>query len=145
MSSGTLKRMRLSEQTIQYIDAFAEQEGFTGARKNVVVEQIIKEHQDMKSKETSFITQEVASTVQKEMRQVLNKILLGTNNTDRNTQVLIELVNGMMVNENVSDIVTTDDMEAQPVRTAKACVHERIKHMQQHKATQKHKRRRVEE
>lgn len=43
------------------------------------------------------------------MAKELKKILLGTNNADRNTQILIELVQGYMQSENINYIITTED------------------------------------
>ncbi|WP_054637625.1 hypothetical protein [Thalassobacillus sp. C254] len=53
------------------------------------------------------------------------------NNTDRNTQILLQLINGMMVNMNINNIMTTEDFETDGLKTAKEKVQQDIAHQKQ--------------
>ncbi|SDJ00390.1 hypothetical protein [Alteribacillus bidgolensis] len=140
MSEGILKRMRLSGDSVEYIEDYAREKGFPDGRMNRTVDLIIQEHKEMRERKENEqetgneMIQEVSDSVSKEMKKEVKRILLGTNNADRNTQILIELLNGLMIHNNISDIVTTDDMESKPVTTAKENVQDRIKHLQQKRA-----------
>lgn len=103
---------------------------------NRTINLIIQEHKEMKSaeeKESLFIDK-ISKGISKEINKEIRRIRLGTNNTDRNTQVIIELLNGLLLSNDVNDILTTDDLESKPVSTAKKTVQQRIENLQQKRA-----------
>lgn len=63
----------------------------------------------------------------------LKRIRLGTNSTDRNTQILIELLQGFMIMKNINRIPLTKDYKAQFLKDAEQLVKERITHLKQKK------------
>ncbi|CAN7242392.1 hypothetical protein LJR015_000919 [Peribacillus frigoritolerans] len=65
------------------------------------------------------------------LKEELTRIRLGTNDTDRNTQIMMEVLNGMLINDNVEGLVTSDVMEAEGITTAKNMIHERIENKRQ--------------
>jgi hypothetical protein len=132
--SDVVKRLRLSKESIDYIKWFSEQKGIP--HDNRTINTIIEEHKQFHTQDQfeETLINKISENVTKEMKKELKRILLGTNNADRNTQILIELMNGWMITNNISDIVTTDDIESQPIKTAKEAVQENIKHLQQKRA-----------
>jgi hypothetical protein len=56
---------------------------------------------------------------------------LGTNNADRNTQILIELLQGYIQMQNLEHIVTTDIYKPEFLTEIENLVHERITTMKQ--------------
>lgn len=67
----------------------------------------------------------------------LNRIRLGTNNTDRNTQILIELVQGHMQMQNLKHIITTDMIKPPFLTDVEKLVQESITNMKQRKDSKK--------
>lgn len=59
---------------------------------------ILAEHKELKNKHWNlqYISHTVAETVNERISNELKRVRLGTNNTDRNTQKLIELLQGYM-------------------------------------------------
>ncbi|XZF74544.1 hypothetical protein ACSBO6_13105 [Bacillus sp. AL-1R] len=49
----------------------------------------------------------------------------------RNTQIIIELFNGLMFNQNINDIITTDVLEQPGIKTAREFVQEQIENKRQ--------------
>ncbi|MGM0924643.1 MAG: hypothetical protein ACQEWW_26245 [Bacillota bacterium] len=94
---------------------------------------LVADHQRLKKNQWSlnYVAEAVTQNLHKTLREELARIRLGTNNTDRNTQILIELLNGIMINDSVDDILTTDQMEAKGLATAKNVVQERIENKRQ--------------
>jgi hypothetical protein len=106
---------------------------------------LVADHQRLKKEQWSlnYVAEAVTNNLYQTLREELIRIRLGTNNTDRNTQILMELLNGMMIHESVDDILTTDQMVAKGLATAKNIVQERIENKRQKRveweATRKNK------
>lgn len=116
---GLRARIKLSKEAGEYVDHIQNQYNFS--YKNQAIEKIIEDHksaESIKEKEKSMIAS-VSEAVAKDMKKEVSRILLGVNNTDRNTQVLVELINGMMINTNQKNILTTEEALAEGVTTAR--------------------------
>lgn len=96
---------------------------------------MIAEHKELSTQSWSlrYASSVVASRVSDSMAKELKKILLGTNNTDRNTQILIELIQGYMQGENINHIINTDDNMPPFLEETKELIHERITKQKQRK------------
>jgi hypothetical protein len=112
-------RIKLSKESGDYVDEIQHKYNFS--RRNHAIEKIIEDHKNLESlkeKEEKMIDS-VSSKISSEVKKEVSRVLLGVNNTDRNTQVLIELMNGMMINNSQENILTTEDHETDGVVTAK--------------------------
>jgi hypothetical protein len=99
------------------------------------IAQICKEHKEQQGNEWSlkYISEVVATNMKEVFKNELTKIRVGTNNVDRNTQILIELMNGLYFFEGYEDLISTNVAESQGVTTAKEAVQERITNQRQKK------------
>ncbi|MGG3801195.1 hypothetical protein [Metabacillus fastidiosus] len=128
-------RMKLSidENVNQYIKEYMEEHHikFVGE----AVSQICKEHKENKENEWSikYISEVVSNSMKEAFKEELNKIRLGANNADRNTQILIELMNGIYFFQNYENLITTSVQEMEAIKTAKNEVQDRITHQRQKK------------
>lgn len=117
--------------TEDYINDYMEENGirYTGE----AMGRICKEHEAAKNTEWSlnYVTEVVSKNLHDVLKSELTKIRLGANSADRNTQVLIELLNGYFFLESVDSIITTDKQEMGSVKIAKEVVAERISHARQ--------------
>lgn len=96
---------------------------------------MIAEHKELSTKtwNLQYVTNTVASHVNHVISEELKRILLGINNTDRNTQILIELLQGYMQAENIKGIFTTDMNTPEFFERTKKVVNERITKQKQRK------------
>lgn len=127
-----MKRFRFSKDSWEYIQDYAKKNNIP--YDNRTINHIIQEHKEFISTDSDkgdHLIDNISERISKEVNKEIRRIRLGTNNTDRNTQVIIELLNGLFVDQNINDILTTEDMESKPVHTAKTVVQERIQHLQQ--------------
>ncbi|CAH2464329.1 MULTISPECIES: hypothetical protein [Bacillus cereus group] len=129
---STIRRqVTMDQATEDYIKDYMEEHGirYTGE----AMGRICKEHEAAKSTEWSlnYITEVVSNNLHDVLKSELTKIRLGANSADRNTQVLIELLNGYFFLEGVDSIITTDKQEMESVKMAKKTVEERISHARQ--------------
>lgn len=126
-------QITLDEETDTYIKDYMEEHNIRYNGEAIV--RICREHQASKSTEWSlnYISEIVSKNLHDVLKSELNKIRLGANSADRNTQVLIELMNGyFFANDlDLESIITTDKIEVGGVKMAKEVVAERISHARQ--------------
>ncbi|MED5247539.1 hypothetical protein [Priestia sp. LL-8] len=127
------QRMKLSlnEETKKYIQAYMEENniGFTGE----AIAQICKEHKEARSNEWSlkYISEVVSNNLHQALKEELTKIRLGANSADKNTQILIEYMNGLFFHHGFDGLMTTDLQELDSTKVAKEAVEKRIANQRQ--------------
>lgn len=104
---------------------------------------ILEEHKRLSNNnfDLNFIINRVVSELKSEISNVISDIVseelkrvrMGTNNADRNTQVLIELVQGGMVATNNEVITTTDEYKPAFLNQVEKVVQKRISDLVQKK------------
>ncbi|PEB13092.1 hypothetical protein COK25_10250 [Bacillus cereus] len=129
---STIRRqVTMNQATEDYINDYMEEHGirYTGE----AMGRICKEHEAAKNTEWSlnYVTEVVSKNLHDVLKSELTKIRLGANSADRNTQILIELLNGYFFLEGVDSLITTDKQEMGSVKIAKEVVAERISHARQ--------------
>ncbi|PFS11369.1 hypothetical protein COK55_22835 [Bacillus cereus] len=126
-------KLSLSEDVHQYIQYYMDENNIT--HPGDAISKICMEHQASKNTEWSlnYISEIVSKNLHDILKSELTKIRLGANSADRNTQVLIELMNGyFFANDlDLESIITTDKIEVGGVKMAKEVVAERISHARQ--------------
>ncbi|MES5896417.1 hypothetical protein [Bacillus cereus group sp. RP43] len=124
-------QITLDEETDTYIKDYMEEHNIRYNGEAIV--RICREHQASKISEWSlnYISEVVSKNLHDVLKSELTKIRLGANSADRNTQILIELLNGYFFLEGVDSLITTDKQEMGSVKIAKEVVAERISHARQ--------------
>jgi len=124
-------KLSLNEETKQYIQAYMEENniGFTGE----AIAQICNEHKQAKSNEWSlkYISEVVSNNLHQALKDELTKIRLGANSADKNTQILIEYMNGLFFHHGFDGLMTTDLQELDSTKVAKEAVEKRIANQRQ--------------
>jgi len=116
-----LKNYRIKQETIDYIEKVALQQNIS---RQAAVDFIADEHK--KSNKTSVML--VAEAIGEYLRKDLVRIRLGTNNADKNSQILIELLNHLFIANEFKGCITTSQFKADGLRDAEIEVKERIEH-----------------
>ncbi|MGE7635411.1 hypothetical protein ACQKMZ_24895 [Bacillus paramycoides] len=126
-------KLSLSEDVHQYIQGYMDENNIS--HPGDAIAKICMEHQASQNTEWSlnYISEVVSKNLHDILKSELTKIRLGANSADRNTQVLIELMNGyFFANDlDLESIITTDKIEVGGVKMAKGVVAERISHARQ--------------
>lgn len=139
-------RYRIDENIHQYIKDYSVKKELPRESTSQALELIVREHKQLLSEKVNsnflaqVITQNVTSAVEEMIgagiTKELAKVRLGTNNTDRNTQKLIELVQGLLQLQNIDHIMTTD-MNAPPfLKQVDELIESRITEQKQRKDNQ---------
>ncbi|MCW1929577.1 hypothetical protein [Bhargavaea beijingensis] len=142
-------RIRMSQETLNYIDDYVLENNIPRGERSEGLERIIAEHEklsklnfqvDYLSEAVSkSVTESVQTALNKSISQEIKKVRLGTNNVDRNTQILIELLQGLLVFQNISSITTTNIYKPELLTVVENVVHERITNMKQKKDSKHNK------
>jgi hypothetical protein len=125
------RMISLDETTDQYIQAYMEEHHFRFPGE--AIEDICRKYRDEKEKEWSlqYITEVVSRNLHEVLKKELTKIRLGANSADKNSQILIELMNGLFFNQGAKGLMTTSIQEMDSVRVAREEVEKRIAHQRQ--------------
>lgn len=136
MTDRIYTRLRIREEVLEYIKDFAEGNNLSYKSTSQALEQIIYEHKEYTKNNWSLqyisetvsesVKQSVQATIQNTISSQINKVRLGTNNVDRNTQILIELLQGYMQMQNMTHIMTTDLNKPDFLNDVENLVHNRI-------------------
>ena len=119
------KHYKLNEDTIKIIEKFAEKN--TRGNATEALEKIVTEYanKDNVKIEDSFIQMLSLSLLEK-MKPDLTRIRLGSNGADKNTQIILELINGLYNHLGITSLVSTEDFKMPPIEKAETVVKNRI-------------------
>ena len=139
-------RYRIDPEANQYLKDYAAVNNLPLESSSLALELIIKEHKQLASEKVNMnlmaqiishnVTAAVSERIEASVAKELTRVRLGTNNTDRNTQKLIELVQGLLQLQNIDHIMTTD-MNAPPfLKQVDDLIESRITEQKQRKDNQ---------
>ena len=139
-------RYRIDEEVHQYLKDYAIKNELPRDSSSRALELVFREHKQLTSEKANMhlmsqvishnVTNSVQEMIEAGVAKEVNRIRLGTNNTDRNTQKLIELVQGLLQLQNIEHIMTTD-MNAPPfLKQVDELIESRITEQKQRKDNQ---------
>jgi hypothetical protein len=90
------KNYRLNNTEVEYISNYAKQHDCTDTE---ALRRILKEHsQSHENSATNFLIKEIADGVCETLDKLFTRMRLGVNNADKNSQIIIELLNSIYAN-----------------------------------------------
>ena len=94
---------------------------------------ICQKYQETKDKEWSlqYISEVVSNNLHQALKEELTRIRLGANSADKNSQILIEYMNGLFFHHSFDGLMTTDLQELDSTKVAKEAVEKRIANQRQ--------------
>ncbi|TES50316.1 hypothetical protein E2L07_16110 [Halalkalibacterium halodurans] len=140
------KNLYISEKTISYLEKvqnnILEQ---TGEKISIgkVLDKICKEHEVATDKKMNDLAVMIAEHLAESLRKDLVRIRLGTNSSDRNTQVLLEMFNHLFLVNAQKDptlykvLATTDKIKSPMLESAEIHVKNKIETFRQIKLDRK--------
>lgn len=118
------KQYVMTENALEYIENFKRK---NNCRSNSeALDLIIREHQKNLNLSIEDQINLMAEIISEKTVSAMYKIAKGVNKNDRNIQILIELVNGLFINENQMDIMSTEERMHEAYQTAQKTVNDRI-------------------
>lgn len=108
----------LSEKEIEYLKKYKEISN--SSSQNEALKKIIEEHEQFLRETRTKEIDELSDKLCKKVVEQLRGVKLGINNADRNTQILIEMLNGRYIKDRVGNIVTTTGLTTETARKSEA-------------------------
>ncbi|MBD8045804.1 hypothetical protein [Clostridium faecium] len=118
------KHYMLSKDSIKYIDEVQKNNNLN--YKSEALELIIREHKKNSDMRTEHMIKLIGEKVAERIKIDLLGIKKATNSSDKNSQIILEMLNGMFFKEQYGKIVTTAENEAQGLIMATEAVEERM-------------------
>lgn len=115
------KHFTISSKSINYINKVKEEKNYKS--ESETLEKILKEHEEKAQTTTELMIKIIANEVAKELKN----IIIGVNSTDKHSQILIEMLNGLFIKNDVREILTSDIVKSEGLEIAESSVKKRIR------------------
>ncbi|NEW00591.1 hypothetical protein GYH73_001790 [Bacillus megaterium] len=126
-------KVTVDEETEAYIQEYMKEHKFRFASEAII--DICEKYRKIQEQEWSlkYISEVVSNSLHDVIKEELTRIRLGTNSADKNTQILIEYMNGLFFHHGFDGLMTTELQELDSTKVAKETVEKRIAHQRQKK------------
>ncbi|MFR2529566.1 MAG: hypothetical protein ACLS9F_18145 [Clostridium paraputrificum] len=124
MSEKQYKHFYIDKDFLEYLSEI--KKGNNLSSMNQAINLVLKEHKEKSATTTELMIKIIANEVAKELKGELTKIIRGINSSDRNTQIVMEMLNGLFIKSNVGYINTSDIVKAEGLELAEESVKKRI-------------------
>lgn len=134
-------RIRIPQEKLDELELISDKKGLNSANKALI--HVLNEYKELDNQRFDLryvanslkdeILSEVRSAIKEEVSEEMKRIRLGTNNTDRNTQLLIELLQAKLVADSNNTLVFTDTYKPDFLVEAEELIQERISNKVQNK------------
>ncbi|MCI9577180.1 MAG: hypothetical protein HFJ84_11230 [Clostridiales bacterium] len=125
------KKILFQQSHLDYVDYFGRKQNL--ASTSQAVRTIIDQHQLYLSKTEGSVSQLIAEVLEEKYSALFKSIKLAVNNTDRNSQILIELFNSLLFAQGIDSATPTEIYITPPLAKAQEIIQERIANQNQKK------------
>lgn len=105
MSKKIRSSYSLSEKSIEYIEEYKANNAISS--KALALDKIIKEHKSKSNVSIEITAKLIANEISKIFKDDVNKSKISSRETDKNVQIMLEMMNGYMLQEFKKEIATT--------------------------------------
>ncbi|PFE34866.1 hypothetical protein CN270_09230 [Priestia megaterium] len=126
-------KVTVDEETEAYIQEYMKEHKLRFASEAII--EICEKYRKVQEQQWSlkYISEVVSNNLHQALKDELTKIRLGANSADKNSQILIEYMNGLFFHHGFDGLMTTDLQELDSTKVAKEAVEKRIAHQRQKK------------
>lgn len=113
MANRERKIYMLSKKNVDYIEKVKEKRDLK--YNSEAIDLIIREHRINSDTTTEVMMNLIGEKISEQLKVELSGIKKASNQTDKNTQIIIELLNGLFVKSGYSILATTDDIKCEAI------------------------------
>ena len=124
MSEKQYKHFYIDKEFLDYLCEIKKTNNLSSM--NQAINLVLKEHKEKSDTTTELMIKIIANEVAKALKSDLVKVIKGINSADRNTQIVMEMLNGLFIKSNVGYINTSDIVKAEGLELAEEAVKKRI-------------------
>lgn len=118
------KDFMFSEKNLEYIEEVKEKNDFKYSSE--ALDLIIREHRENEKMSIKMLREYLANEISEALKDEFKMLMKVNKFTDKNTQVIIEMLNGMFIKEEYGKIITTNEEVCKALTIAENTVEERI-------------------
>ncbi|MDR7247239.1 hypothetical protein [Priestia megaterium] len=124
-------KVTVDEETEAYIQEYMREHKLRFASEAII--DICEKYRKVQEQKWSlkYISEVVSNSLHDVIKEELTRIRLGTNSADKNTQILIEYMNGLFFHHGFDGLMTTELQELDSTKVAKETVEKRIANQRQ--------------
>ncbi|MED4759943.1 hypothetical protein ABET11_22385 [Priestia megaterium] len=124
-------KVTVDEETEAYIQEYMREHKLRFASEAII--DICEKYRKVQEQQWSlkYISEVVSNSLHDVIKEELTRIRLGTNSADKNTQILIEYMNGLFFHHGFDGLMTTELQELDSTKVAKETVEKRIANQRQ--------------
>ena len=123
------KELTLYKENIEYIKKVKSEQGLRSM--SAAVDYIIMQHRKMTDEQTDSVAEKLLSKIEEKYKNMFVRLRLGVTIADRNSQVILEILNSMILNMSMDKMYDTDILESNIVKESKDTVKNRIERYKQ--------------
>ena len=124
MSEKQYKHFYIDKELLDYLCEIKKTNNLSSM--NQAINLVLKEHKEKSDTTTEQMIKIIASEVAKELKGELSKIIKGINSADRNTQIVMEMLNGLFIKNSVGEILVSNVVKSEGLEMAEEAVRKRI-------------------
>ncbi|PWX45629.1 helix-turn-helix domain-containing protein, partial [Clostridium perfringens] len=118
------KDYMVSEKNLEYIEEIKEKNDFKYSSE--ALDLIIREHRENEKMSIKMLREYLANEISEALKDEFKMLMKVNKFTDKNTQVIIEMLNGMFIKEEYGKIITTNEEVCKALTIAENTIEERI-------------------
>lgn len=118
------KDFMFSEKNLEYIEEVKEKNDFKYSSE--ALDLIIREHRENEKMSIKMLREYLANEISEALKGEFKMLMKVNKFTDKNTQVIIEMLNGMFIKEEYGKIITTNEEVCKALTIAENTIEERI-------------------
>lgn len=130
------KVVTMEPETFDYLVSIKTQRGLRSY--SAALDAVVQEHQRNNSEFIQACAGVFMESFENKYKDMFTRMRLGINTADRNSQVLIEILNSMIIGDDRTDFYATDTLESDIVKESKNAVKDRIARYKQIKDNKKY-------
>lgn len=124
MSEKQNKHFYIDKYLLDYLKEVKEKNNLSSM--NQAINLVLKDHKEKSDTTTELMIKIIANEVAKELKGELEKIIKGINSSDKNTQIVIEMLNGLFIKNSVGEILVSSVVKSEGLEMAEEAVKKRI-------------------
>jgi len=130
------KECTLYNNNIKYVEALKEERNLHSY--SAALDIIISEHRKNNGEQINAMSDIVVKKIETKFSNLFTRLRLGTGTADKNSQVIIEILNSMVLNQDLEKAFSTEVIESDIVKESKETIRKRIEHYKQIKDNKNH-------
>ena len=123
MAKKEKKTYVMTEKSLEYLNSFMDK---TGLNRSQAINRILTEHEKSSNLTTEYLIEQMTKQISENIKVNLRIMTHAINSTDKNSQIILELLNGEFIKNNIGNIFSIDENKSPALQKAEKVVIEKI-------------------